>query len=148
MPRPVGQRSDRQLGPYCVGGRSQVLPTVLPPRSSSLRRAPFPYSPSGVQSTSIVLRLPRLRISLARNTAHSRPRIYYYFMLDCKRRRKREEANVCARLYPDRAQECLLCAGTAYCVPHRNFSTRTRNGIMRNRIVLHRDYQKMISLVI
>ena len=97
--QPRGRRSDRQLGLHCVGGRSQVLPTPF--------RPPFPCSPSDAKSAPIVPRLPRLRISLARNTTRSAVYLLLFHAAASRRKRERErgggeEGGAYARPYPDR----------------------------------------------
>jgi len=67
----------------------------------------------GAQSAPIVPRLPSLRISLARNTAHGGAAYLLLFhagLHEAEGQEGGEKAKRMRALYPDRAQEFPLCA--------------------------------------
>lgn len=85
-----------------------VLKSFRPMRLLPSRARPsYPCSPSGAESVPIVQWLPRLRISLARNTTRS---VVYLLLFHAGRKQAGGEGTY-ARSYPDRMQEFSLCVG-------------------------------------
>lgn len=112
--QPGGRRSDRQLGLHCVGGRSQVLPTV----SRSPFRSSFLCTAIGRQVRAHCSAASTLTNQFSAQY-HSVSRVFIIISCRPQAGTRRGGGSICATVSNDRTWEFSLCAN--HVMLHHNF---------------------------